>query len=108
MFVQLQMPQKCYAEESQAPLSLAGALKDYLEDPNFEQNRIEYKLQKDSADKNGKAPVVSKSPGSDFFFIWEASAEQPCRARKVYGRDIIAIDDIRPEHQRITGAPECH
>lgn len=25
-----------------APVSLAGALKEYLEDPNFEQNRIEY------------------------------------------------------------------
>lgn len=35
-----------------------GALEEYLNDPNFEQNRIEYKANKDSADKgikNGRA-----------------------------------------------------
>lgn len=29
-----------------APLSLHNALKEYLEDPNFEQNRLEYKNNK--------------------------------------------------------------
>ncbi|EIM19757.1 ANTH-domain-containing protein [Wallemia mellicola CBS 633.66] len=33
-----------------APLSLYGALKEYLEDPNFEQNRIEYKHNKSVID----------------------------------------------------------
>jgi len=47
-----------------APVSLAGALKEYIDDPNFEQNRIEYKLQKESAEKNGKAPVVKKASSS--------------------------------------------
>ncbi|EJU03522.1 ANTH-domain-containing protein, partial [Dacryopinax primogenitus] len=38
-----------------APVSLAGALEEYLNDPNFEQNRLEYKLNKDISD--GKAPA---------------------------------------------------
>ncbi|EGN96722.1 hypothetical protein SERLA73DRAFT_75595 [Serpula lacrymans var. lacrymans S7.3] len=46
-----------------APVSLAGALEEYLNDPNFEQNRIEYKANKAAADKNGKAPV-KKVPSS--------------------------------------------
>jgi len=29
-------------------------LEEYLNDPNFEQNRIEYKANKDAADKNLK------------------------------------------------------
>ena len=37
-----------------APVSLAGALEEYLKDPNFEQNRIEYKTAKAQADKNVK------------------------------------------------------
>ncbi|KZT25223.1 ANTH-domain-containing protein [Neolentinus lepideus HHB14362 ss-1] len=32
-----------------------GALEEYLTDPNFEQNRIEYKAQKEAADRNAKA-----------------------------------------------------
>ncbi|KAH7922316.1 ANTH-domain-containing protein [Leucogyrophana mollusca] len=39
-----------------APVSLAGALQEYLNDPNFDQNRIEYKASKEAADKNGRAP----------------------------------------------------
>jgi len=41
-------------------VSLAGALQEYLEDPNFEQNRIEYKTTKTASErvvkqsKNGK------------------------------------------------------
>ncbi|KAF9561222.1 ANTH-domain-containing protein [Agrocybe pediades] len=33
-----------------APVSLAGALEEYLKDPNFEQNRLEYKANKEAAD----------------------------------------------------------
>ncbi|KAH8832903.1 ANTH-domain-containing protein [Flagelloscypha sp. PMI_526] len=47
-----------------APVSLAGALQDYLDDPNFEQNRIEYKLNKDSADKSRKSGKSAKSSGA--------------------------------------------
>ncbi|KAG8822596.1 hypothetical protein FRC17_009507 [Serendipita sp. 399] len=41
-----------------APTRLAGALEEYLRDPNFEQNRIEYKTNKALAD--GKIPNKSK------------------------------------------------
>ncbi|KAI0306103.1 ANTH domain-containing protein [Multifurca ochricompacta] len=37
-----------------APVSLVGALEEYLNDPNFEQNRIEYRANKDAADRNLK------------------------------------------------------
>lgn len=38
----------------QAPVSLAGALQEYLDDPNFEQNRLEYRANGRSADKAAK------------------------------------------------------
>ncbi|KAG6869222.1 hypothetical protein C0993_009085 [Termitomyces sp. T159_Od127] len=41
-----------------APVSLAGSLQEYLEDPAFEQNRIEYKAKK-AADKGLK---VTENP----------------------------------------------
>jgi hypothetical protein len=45
-----------------APTKLAGALEEYLRDPNFEQNRIEYKTNKALAD--GKIPNKAKpQPG---------------------------------------------
>ncbi|KAG9050414.1 hypothetical protein FS837_005487 [Tulasnella sp. UAMH 9824] len=37
-----------------APVSLAGSLEEYLNDPSFEQNRIEYKTNKESADRKLK------------------------------------------------------
>ncbi|EIM80425.1 ANTH-domain-containing protein [Stereum hirsutum FP-91666 SS1] len=49
-----------------APVSLVGALEEYLTDPNFEQNRIEYKTNKDAAErslKNGTSkPSGSRTP----------------------------------------------
>lgn len=48
-----------------APVSLAGALKEYLDDPNFEKNRLEYKESKRVADTPGpKAPKQSAAPAS--------------------------------------------
>ncbi|KAF8329537.1 ANTH domain-containing protein [Cantharellus anzutake] len=41
-----------------APVSLVGALEEYLRDPNFEQNRVEYKANKATAD--GKQPQKIK------------------------------------------------
>ncbi|KAG6821473.1 hypothetical protein H0H93_010197 [Arthromyces matolae] len=43
-----------------APVSLAGSLQEYLEDPAFEQNRIEYKASKEAADKGLRAPAKAK------------------------------------------------
>ncbi|KAG8871396.1 hypothetical protein FRB97_008727 [Tulasnella sp. 331] len=48
-----------------APVSLAGSLEEYLHDPNFEQNRIEYKTNKELADrgvKEGKRSVKRTEP----------------------------------------------
>ena len=41
------------------------ALEEYLNDSNFEQNRIEYKTAKTSADKNAKngASLPAKNAG---------------------------------------------
>lgn len=49
----------------QAPVSLAGALQEYLDDPMFEQNRIEYKTNKEAAKragKGGKGAAASATP----------------------------------------------
>ncbi|KAJ3801263.1 ANTH domain-containing protein [Lentinula aff. detonsa] len=45
-----------------APVSLAGALEEYLQDPNFEQNRIEYKTNKEAAQKGRSNGVTSQKP----------------------------------------------
>lgn len=48
-----------------APVSLAGALQEYLDDPNFEQNRIEYRTNKEAADKGFKRPVPNGNKKTD-------------------------------------------
>ena len=50
---------------SQAPVSLAGALEEYLNDPNFEQNRIEYKTNKEAADRNARNGVKAPAKSDD-------------------------------------------
>ncbi|PCH44102.1 ANTH-domain-containing protein [Wolfiporia cocos MD-104 SS10] len=40
-----------------APVSLAGALEEYLKDPNFEQNRIEYKANKEAAERSERLGI---------------------------------------------------
>ncbi|KAF8661320.1 hypothetical protein AX16_001417 [Volvariella volvacea WC 439] len=52
-----------------APVSLAGSLQEYLDDPNFEQNRIEYKTNKEAAERSQKGgstpkPKDEKASGS--------------------------------------------
>ncbi|KAJ3772561.1 ANTH domain-containing protein [Lentinula raphanica] len=46
-----------------APVSLAGALEEYLNDPNFEQNRIEYRTNKEAAQKGRSNGAASSKPG---------------------------------------------
>ncbi|THH14758.1 hypothetical protein EW146_g5615 [Bondarzewia mesenterica] len=48
-----------------APVSLVGALEEYLNDPNFEQNRIEYKTNKDAAERNLKNGKAATSPATN-------------------------------------------
>ncbi|KAF9244681.1 ANTH domain-containing protein [Melanogaster broomeanus] len=47
-----------------APVSLASSLQEYLNDPNFEQNRIEYKANKEAADRavKGRTGTSSSAP----------------------------------------------
>ncbi|GLB41870.1 putative ANTH domain containing protein [Lyophyllum shimeji] len=45
-----------------APVSLAGALQEYLDDPAFEQNRIEYKTSKEAVDRPSKKPGLPTKP----------------------------------------------
>ncbi|KAF8889325.1 ANTH domain-containing protein [Infundibulicybe gibba] len=49
-----------------APVSLAGALQEYLDDPNFEQNRRDYRSNKDSkksgSSSKSKKADATKSP----------------------------------------------
>lgn len=40
--------------QRQAPVSLVKSLEEYLKDPHFEQNRIEYKANKDAAERGAK------------------------------------------------------
>ncbi|KAJ3860920.1 ANTH domain-containing protein, partial [Lentinula novae-zelandiae] len=47
-----------------APVSLAGALDEYLSDPNFEQNRIEYQTNKEAAQRGRGAGSTSSKPAS--------------------------------------------
>lgn len=44
-----------------APVSLAGALQEYLDDPNFEQNRLEYKENKKIIDSGGSLSSKPKA-----------------------------------------------
>lgn len=47
-----------------APVSLAGSLQEYLDDPNFEQNREEYKESKLIADGKKPAPKPKETSGA--------------------------------------------
>ncbi|KAI0630701.1 ANTH domain-containing protein [Trametes polyzona] len=49
----------------QAPVSLASSLEEYLNDPNFEQNRIEYKTQKEAAERNAKLGIKPNPRSSE-------------------------------------------
>jgi phosphatidylinositol-binding clathrin assembly protein len=42
-------------------VSLAGALQEYLDDPNFEQNRIEYKMAKESSERSATSATTVKA-----------------------------------------------
>ncbi|UZJ56490.1 hypothetical protein CBS101457_005810 [Exobasidium rhododendri] len=74
-----------------APISLAGALKEYLDDPNFEQNRQEYKENRRVADSGGTPAtkvVPSATPKQDetkkgSITIKEPSAEEKTKPVKL-------------------------
>lgn len=59
---------------SQAPVSLVKALEEYLNDPNFEQNRIEYKQNMGAADIPA-APGGSSVAGELVLYMWNWNAD---------------------------------
>ncbi|KAJ6504790.1 ANTH-domain-containing protein [Mycena vitilis] len=67
-----------------APVSLAGALQEYLDDPAFEQNRIEYRTNKEAVKRGGKAksatPPVPALPSAA-----TASSSQPSSSTSTNG-----------------------
>ncbi|PWN31334.1 ANTH-domain-containing protein, partial [Meira miltonrushii] len=75
-----------------APVSLAGALKEYLDDPNFEKNRQEYKENKRVADGKGiksasknaevKKGELPASSSKKSITIQEPSAEEKAKPVK--------------------------
>lgn len=82
-----------------APISLVGALEEYLNDPNFEQNRIEYKANKDSADKglkNGRAnpKKVEKAGSSSAPPAPEAASEGSSSKDKSKAEPAKALTDF--------------
>jgi hypothetical protein len=58
-------------------------LEEYLRDPNFEQNRIEYKTNKALAD--GKIPNKAKSTPRGFFLLGISTCLKFCRERSAHG-----------------------
>lgn len=61
----------------QAPVSLVNSLEEYLNDPNFEDNRLEYKSNKAAADgkpvtrqKTTPATSSSSSGMSHYSYYW--------------------------------------
>ena len=50
----------------QAPVSLAGALEEYLNDPNFEQNRLEYRTNNALADKPSDASKTKSTQKREY------------------------------------------
>ncbi|KAI0675937.1 ANTH domain-containing protein [Trametes maxima] len=58
-----------------APVSLASSLEEYLNDSNFEQNRIEYKTQKEAAERNARLGIKPSPKPAE-----SASAPKPAEA----------------------------
>jgi len=69
-----------------APVSLAGALQEYLDDPNFENNRLEYKENKRIVDSGGsvasKAKAETTSVAKKSITIQEPAAEEKAKPVK--------------------------
>jgi phosphatidylinositol-binding clathrin assembly protein len=58
-------PRLYVAKPLKAPVSLAGALQEYLDDPNFDQNMIEYRTNKDAVNRNKNSTVTDRTRKPD-------------------------------------------
>ncbi|KIL69386.1 hypothetical protein M378DRAFT_69482 [Amanita muscaria Koide BX008] len=95
-----------------APNSLAGALQEYLDDPNFEQNRQEYKVAKTAAERNAKNPMPTKTDENQCksFSMFHTPSQSSSSTKasaptevKTEEKDVIdffaAIEEERPKLQ---------
>ncbi|KZV66314.1 ANTH-domain-containing protein [Peniophora sp. CONT] len=93
-----------------APVSLVKSLEEYLNDPNFEQNRIEYKANKDAADRsvrNGTtAPSKSTEPASQ---PSSSTSEPPKQETKAFSDFFSAIEEEQtPMFNPATNSPTAN
>ncbi|EAU90322.2 ENTH domain-containing protein [Coprinopsis cinerea okayama7 len=79
-----------------APVSLAGALQEYLDDPNFEQNRLEYRANKKASDEASKRPKDGKSKTTSVTFkeSTEPSSSSVSGPSKANGESSKAKQDV--------------
>ncbi|GAA97347.1 uncharacterized protein L969DRAFT_94405 [Mixia osmundae IAM 14324] len=95
-----------------APVSLAGSLKEYLEDPNFEQNRTEYRQSKQVSDgvpaRSMSTTTSTKTATTSTATSKAAAAPAPTAtssAPKPAGNQAIAdfFESIESEQQTLFG-----
>ncbi|KAI0917999.1 hypothetical protein AcV5_002788 [Taiwanofungus camphoratus] len=99
-----------------APVSLAGALEEYLNDPNFEQNRIEYKTNKEAAERNEKLGVKvgpvqqqpDKAPSSKPSSTAGVSSSQPAPAKAPANQELIDFFSAIEEEQQTMFNPQTN
>lgn len=106
-----------------APVSLAGSLQEYLEDPAFEQNRIEYKANKVAADRVNKkgltlrgdkttvrpsAPTESSAPAVPSQPIPQASTSASISNPGAANKDVIDFFATIEEEQTTMFNPNTH
>lgn len=85
-------------------MSLVSALEEYLNDPNFEQNRIEYKTNKALADKgarDGSKPQGKsngKEKGTSFltFLVFELHTNRFLQRALLHVRRLQSKDRVPP------------
>ncbi|PSR80211.1 hypothetical protein PHLCEN_2v6793 [Hermanssonia centrifuga] len=99
-----------------APVSLAGSLEEYLNDPNFEQNRIEYKTNKEAADRNVRngvksAPIskaAEKVTESKSTPAESSSTAQPTEAKPATNKAMIDFFSAIEEEQQSMFNPQTN
>ncbi|KAI0769149.1 ANTH domain-containing protein [Trametes elegans] len=90
-----------------APVSLASSLEEYLNDPNFEQNRIEYKTQKEAAERNARLGI-KPSPKPTESAAEEGSSSQSDAAKTPGQKALIDFFSAIEEEQQTMFNPQTN
>ncbi|VDB99917.1 unnamed protein product [Peniophora sp. CBMAI 1063] len=90
-----------------APVSLVKSLEEYLNDPNFEQNRIEYKANKDAADRSVRNGTTAPSkPAESAPQPSSSTSEPPKTETKAFADFFSAIEEEQtPMFNPATNSP---